>query len=135
MRKNQISVDTESRSPSDGDTHITPYPPPGAIEVAENQTHPRKNRGLSNGEIGTNIENRENENPPEDILQIEQSGEITSSRENENATGQVTEPPRGAIFRHTDSGWRLAVQRAASGPSEAESRSVFEMPPTYSEAG
>ncbi|KAK1224853.1 hypothetical protein PQX77_012228, partial [Marasmius sp. AFHP31] len=134
MRKNQISVDTESRSSSDGDTHITPYPPPGAIEVTENQTHPRKNRGLFNGEIGTDIENRENEKPPEDISQIEQSREITDSQENDNATGQITEPPRGAIFRHTDSGWRLAFQRAASEPSETESRGVFEMPPAYSEA-
>ncbi|KAK1220900.1 hypothetical protein PQX77_016301 [Marasmius sp. AFHP31] len=137
-------MDTESRSSNDGDTYMTPYPLPGVIEVVEKQTRLGRKRGSFSGaivinlsvpkEFGTTIENGENERPPKDIPQLEQSGGITSSRENENAAGQITEPPGGAIFRHTDSGWRPAFQRAASQPFEAESRGVFEMPPTYSEA-
>ncbi|KAJ8089735.1 hypothetical protein PM082_015003 [Marasmius tenuissimus] len=48
---------------------------------------------------------------------------------------EMVDPSRGPIFRHTDSGWRLAIARAASQPSEAGSGSTLEMPPTYSEAG
>ncbi|KAK1224849.1 hypothetical protein PQX77_012224 [Marasmius sp. AFHP31] len=49
----------------------------------------------------------------------------------------TTDPERGPIFRHTDSGWRMAPGRAASEYrlSEAGSGSIVEMPPTYSEAG
>ncbi|KAK1224851.1 hypothetical protein PQX77_012226 [Marasmius sp. AFHP31] len=142
-RKNQTSVDSESRSLNDGDTHITPYHPPGAIEIVENRGRLWKNRGLLNGANvlnlstpgGTSIENRKSEKPQEDTPQTERSRETIGARQSGRVTCQTTEPPGGGIFRHTNSGWRLAFQRAASQPSETGSRSVFEIPPTYSEAG
>ncbi|KAK1220901.1 hypothetical protein PQX77_016302, partial [Marasmius sp. AFHP31] len=113
-RKNQTSVDSERRSLNNGDTHIAPYPPPGAIEIVENRGRLWKNRGLLNGANvlnlstpdarGTSIENRESEKPQEDTPQIEHSRETIGARENGKVTGQITEPLGGGIFRHTDSG-------------------------------
>ncbi|KAK1224846.1 hypothetical protein PQX77_012221 [Marasmius sp. AFHP31] len=122
-----------------GASNVQPYPGPDTIEVAEKHPYHAKNSPItstcSNDPPTFGQSNEPTEAQEHETIAGTSSPPPATMNGNATAECRMSEPSREPIFHHTDSGWRLAFERFASQPSEAGRGSVFEMPPSYSEAG